>query len=143
MDEVLERIESGLHPTQAFLPVVYEPDPPLLTPRITTVVNRDDLTRLFFSTARKPEGPRAAAEVSSLLVQELAPGEAVWTTTYRSDGATFEQTPNPAFATTGAANREEVLEAVWQSLDPRYRVAVAAFDPRRPLSHAGLRGRSA
>ncbi|MFI0938583.1 IMP cyclohydrolase [Streptomyces sp. NPDC021020] len=139
VDEVLERIQAGASPVEAFLPVGYEPDPPLCTARITTVVHRDETSRLFFSSARKPAGERTAADVSSLLVQELAAGEAVWTTTYRSDGTTFGPTPEPVLATTAATTRDEVLDTVWESLDPKYRVAVAAYDPLRPLSHAALR----
>lgn len=125
---VAGRLEAGLDPQAALAGLSYEPDPPIFTPRITVVADR--LTeRVWFGAARHSRGDRTAADVLTLALGELLPGEAVLMTTYRSDGHHIVTAEPYAEARTEAVGPEDLLAEVWGALGPELRVAAAAFIP--------------
>jgi IMP cyclohydrolase len=136
---VCERLERGVGPQQALAGLSYEPDPPIFTPRITVVADRRTGCA-WFGAARRSAGRREAADVLTLAVPELAPGEAVLMTTYRSDGRTVVTAEPYAEADTRAVGRDGLLAEIWDGLDPGLRVAAAVFEPGA-LAQAAIRQR--
>ncbi|MGH7912683.1 MAG: hypothetical protein ACREOV_13255, partial [Candidatus Dormibacteraceae bacterium] len=62
-------------------------------------------------------------------VRDLAPGDAIVVTTYRSDGATVLPAEVYQEGSTDAANPAALADQVWAALAAERRVAVAAFRP--------------
>ncbi|WP_344530849.1 IMP cyclohydrolase [Streptomyces albiaxialis] len=145
---VSDRLRRGHAPAEALSGLEYEPDPPIFTPRITVVADvRDDAgddarddTRpgreAWFGAARRGRGGRTAADVLTLAVRDLEPGDAVLMTTYRSDGRTVATGEPYHEVRTEAAGRDGLLEELWSALDPRLRVAAAVFEPHRTAEAA-------
>ena len=141
--QVAERLEAGRSPADALSGLAYEPDPPLFTPRITAVVDltaEEGESRVWFGSARRPRGLRESADVMVVALGELAPGDVVLMTTYRSEGRTPVTAEPYVEVGTGAADRSALLAEIWDALDPELRVAAAAFTPGR-LAAAELRHR--
>ncbi|MBO0701833.1 MAG: hypothetical protein J2P38_02795 [Candidatus Dormibacteraeota bacterium] len=124
-----DRLDRGTVPVVALQDLEYEPDPPILTARITAIVDGGDPTRAWFGIARRPLSPRTAGVVVTATVPDLAPGDAILVTTYRSDGTTVEPAEVYLEGTTEAANPAELTDQLWAALAPERRVAVAAFRP--------------
>ncbi|WP_329367711.1 IMP cyclohydrolase [Streptomyces sp. NBC_00669] len=137
--EVAGRLDEGAEPLRALSGLAYEPDPPIHTPRIT-VVAHGSTGRAWLGAARRSAGGRDAADVLTLAVGALAPGDAVLMTTYRSDGRTVA-TAEPYVDTATRANTPAELAAeIWDVLAPELRVALAVFEPGH-LGSALLRQR--
>ena len=134
---VAERLGEGRAPAAALDGLEYEPDPPIFTPRITVAV---DLRAgaAWLGAARRSAGGRAAADVMTLAVRDLAPGDVVLMTTYRSNGKQVATGEPFTEARTQAADRQGLLAEVWGSLRPELRVAAAAFEAGR-LADAAIR----
>lgn len=126
---VRDRLAGGAMPVVALQDLEYEPDPPILTSRITAIVDRNDPSRAWFGIARRPLSERTAGVVATVSVRDLAPGDAVLATTYRSDGTTVEPAEVFLEGSTGAAHLAELTDQLWAALAPERRVAVAAFGP--------------
>lgn len=120
----------------------YEPDPPIFTPRITVAVDLGSGQDAWFGAARRSAGGRASADLLTLAVRGLEPGDAVLMTTYRSDGQQVTTGEPFREARTGAADPGELLEEVWTALAPEFRVAAAVFEPGQ-LAGAAIRHESA
>ncbi|AUG80674.1 hypothetical protein CFP65_6001 [Kitasatospora sp. MMS16-BH015] len=134
---VADRLEAGQGPGEALADLAYEPDPPIFTPRITVVADRAG-ELAWFGAARRSRGGRTATDLLTLAVRELAPGDAVLMTTYRSDGEQVA-TAEPYHETrTGAADGAQLLDEVWGALTPELRVAAAVFEPGK-VTGAALR----
>lgn len=138
---VADRLQEGQPPTVALDGLEYEPDPPIFTPRITVVVNVDSPAQAWFGAARRSLSDRTTTNLLTLSVRDLAPGDAVLMTTYRSDGEHLVTGEPFVEAVSDAADRHELLDELWKSLDPRFRVAAAAFTPQG-LAGAALRHRT-
>ena len=126
---VRDRLAAGVPPVIALQTVEYEPDPPILTARITAIVYRTDPSRAWFGIARRPLSDRDAGVVVTVSVRDLAPGDAILITTYRSDGTTIEPAEVYQEGSTQAANPAELTDQLWAALAPERRVAVATFRP--------------
>lgn len=135
---VADRLREAHHPVQALSGLEYEPDPPIFTPRITVVADLASGREAWFGAARRSRGGRTAADVLTLAVRDLEPGDAVLMTTYRSDGHTVATGEPFLEARVAAGDKDELLEEVWGSLAPELRVAVAVFEPGR-LTDAAVR----
>ncbi len=135
---VRDRLDGGAPPVAALQDLEYEADPPILTARITAIVDRTDPARAWFGVARRPLSERTAGVVVTLTVRDLAPGNAILVTTYRSDGATVEPAEIYLEGSTDAANPAGLTDQLWAALAPERRVAVAAFGPAG-LRHAVIR----
>ena len=129
---VAERLRSGAAPAASLADLEFEPDPPLLTSRITAVLSRSDGGRTaVFGAARASRGRRMTSNVMTLTARDLEPGDGVLLTTYQSDGRDVRTAPPyleiSVLATTGA----ELLREIWDSLAPEHRIAAAVLHPRR------------
>ncbi|MER5362368.1 hypothetical protein [Streptomyces sp. NPDC002785] len=89
--------------------------------------------------ARPSSGARTSANVITLTVKDLDPGDMVLLTTYRSDGVDVATAPPFAEAVTGARNPEELLDEVGESLAGEYRIAAAVLAPAKGPGVALLR----
>ncbi|KAB8164309.1 hypothetical protein FH609_014000 [Streptomyces sp. 3MP-14] len=138
---VAGRLAAGEPPAVALDRLEYEPDPPILTSRITVVADLADPGTACLGAARRSAGARAAGSVVTVTVRDLAPGDVVMMTTYRSDGGTVLPAEPYAEATTEAADAAGFLDEMWRALTPELRVAAAAFTPGR-LTGAALRHRT-
>ncbi|MEV6847760.1 IMP cyclohydrolase [Actinoplanes sp. NPDC051411] len=130
---VFDRLFAGAPPAVALDDLSYEPDPPLHTPRITAVVSRSSGT-VWLGAARRPDGLRSTADVTVTTVREMAVSDALTLTTYDSDGSSVAVAATVDEFTTPAATPDDLLDEVWSSLDPAYRVAAALLSP---MSGAG------
>jgi IMP cyclohydrolase len=135
---VSDRLQAGDAPAEALARLDYEPDPPIFTSRITVTADLRGSRGAWFGAARRSRGGRAAADVLTLAVRDLAPGDAVLMTTYRSDGDHVAAGEPFVEAGTEAADHEELLEELWGALTPQFRVAAAVFEPGR-LAGAAIR----
>ncbi|MFG3257315.1 IMP cyclohydrolase [Streptomyces sp. NPDC048172] len=136
---VSDRLRDGRRPVEALGGLEYEPDPPIFTPRITVVADLRAGREAWFGAARRSRGGRTAADVLTLAVRDLEPGDAVLMTTYRSDGRTVATGEPFLEARTEAHDRDALLEELWGALSPELRVAVAVFEPGRRLADATIR----
>lgn len=136
---VAERLAAGQGPADALTGLSFEPDPPLCTPRITTVFDRARPSTVHLSTAFRSASGRPEGDVLTLTATGLRPGEGLLLTTYRSDGLNFAAPPAPLSFGADIATRAELSEALWDSLRLEYRVALAVFDPLAPVSQARIR----
>ncbi|WP_406292880.1 IMP cyclohydrolase [Embleya sp. NBC_00888] len=139
---VSDRLQEGRTPTEAMAGLEYEPDPPIFTPRVTVAADLRSGQDAWFGAARRSAGGRSAADVLTLAVRDLGPGDAVLMTTYRSDGQQVATGEPFLEARTGAADQGELLEEVWAALAPEFRVAVTVFKPGQ-LADAAIRHEAA
>jgi IMP cyclohydrolase len=128
---VSDRLQAGLAPAEALAGLEYEPDPPIFTARITVAADLRGGRGAWFGAARRSRGGRPAADVLTLAVGDLVPGDAVLMTTYRSDGDQVATGEPFVEARTDAADRDELLAELWGALSPQFRVAAAVFEPGR------------
>jgi IMP cyclohydrolase len=136
VDTVLERLEAGQAPQVALDGLEHEPDEPIFTDRITVVVSRAKPVVAVLGVARRSAGGRTTSDIHTLVVREPAPGDAVLLTTYKSDGETIEGGRPFLEATCAATDAAGLLEMVWASLGPQFRVAATVLDPARGLEDA-------
>lgn len=139
---VSDRLRESVSPAEAMGGLEYEPDPPIFTPRITVAADLRSGHEAWFGAARRSRGGRTSADVLTLVVRDLAPGDAVLITTYRSDGQHVATGEPFLEARTGADDKAELLEEIWGALAPEFRVAAAVFEPGR-LADAAIRGETA
>jgi IMP cyclohydrolase len=130
VSQVAARLRSGTAATEALGGLEYEPDPPIRTSRITALLGRDGATAVL-GAARPSTGTRLTANVMTLTVQDLEPGEGILLTTYRSDGATVTVASPFDEVSVTARSDAELLEEVWSSLNPAYRVTAVVLDPAK------------
>lgn len=128
---VSDRLQAGGTPPEALGGLEYEPDPPIFTPRITVAADLRGGRDAWLGAARRSRGGRAAADVLTLAVRDLTPGDVVLMTTYRSDGDRVTTGEPYLEARTEAADQTEFLEELWGALAPEFRVAAAVFEPGR------------
>lgn len=135
---VSDRLREAQSPVEALGRLEYEPDPPIFTPRITVVAGLRSGREAWFGAARRSRGGRTAADVLTLAVRDLEPGDAVLMTTYRSDGHVVATGEPFLEVRIDAADQDELLEELWGALAPELRVAVAVFEPGQ-LADAAIR----
>ncbi|MFG2626870.1 IMP cyclohydrolase [Streptomyces sp. NPDC048473] len=136
---VADRLRTGASATDSLGDLAHEPDPPILTSRITALLSKEGPHTAVFGAARPSSGARTSANVMTLTVKDLEPGDVVLLTTYRSNGVDVATAPPFAVAVTGARTPEELLDEVWASLAGEYRIAAAVLDPAKGPVAALLR----
>jgi IMP cyclohydrolase len=125
---VADRLACGLAPLPALDGLDYEPDPPIFTPRLTVIADHES-GEAWFGAARRSTGNRTATNRLTLHVSDLAPGEGVLMTTYRSDGQEIATGAPFIEARTTAETRSDLLDELWSALPRQLRIAVAVFTP--------------
>ncbi|UGT44217.1 IMP cyclohydrolase [Nocardia yamanashiensis] len=126
--EVVANVAAGASMWKALTELECEPDPPILTPRITAtaIVDGADVREVIMSGAvahrRWPDAPSSLHNL--VHVPALAVGEGYATTTYAGDTATVVTSGQPVAVQVNAP-WPELLERVWAGLDPELRVAAA------------------
>ncbi|MEU9094628.1 IMP cyclohydrolase [Streptomyces sp. NPDC048428] len=136
---VADRLHAGASAADSLGDLAYEPDPPILTSRITALLSRRAPNAAVFGAARPSSGSRTSANVMTLTVKDLEPGEVVLLTTYRSDGVDVATAQPFAESVTRARTPEELLDELWTSLSEEYRIAAAVLDPAASPGAALLR----
>jgi len=128
VSQVTARLLAGAAATVALGGLEYEPDPPIRTSRITALVSREGSVAVL-GAARPSSGSRHAANVMTLTVRDLEPGEGILLTTYRSDGTEVATAAPFDEVSVTAQDNLQLLEQIWSALNPAYRVAAAVLDP--------------
>lgn len=136
---VADRLDAGASAADSLGDLSYEPDPPILTSRITALLGVRAPHPVVFGAARPSRSSRTGANVMTLATDELAPGDAVLLTTYVSDGVDVATAPPYTEAHTGARSAAELLDEVWSSLSADHRIAAAVLDPAEGPAGALLR----
>ena len=119
-DTIAAAFESGKELPDALVMRTYEPDAPSYTPRIGAVLNPDGSSEMFIIRRKDSEPLRLVWKY------DPEPGVGHIIHTYSSSG-----NPLPSFS--GMPQRVEMHDgpgtahAIWESLDPEYRVALYAL----------------
>ena len=136
---VAERLGQGVQPSVALDDLENEPDDPIYTDRITAIMQRPLGQLAVMGAARRSLGARSTSNIITMTVRALEPGDAVLLTTYRSDGQVIEG-GQPFIETSCAArNSAELLDEIWASLNPDYRVAAMVLSVANELSDTLIR----
>jgi IMP cyclohydrolase len=139
VSSVAARLADGEGPAAALDNLEHEPDGPIFTDRITAIVQRRLVGLAVFGIARRSNASRSSSNIITMTVRDLEPGEAVLLTTYRSDGQVIEG-GQPFIETSCAAQSgADLLDEVWSSLNPAYRVAVMVLPATSEISGALIR----
>ncbi|GAA3815063.1 IMP cyclohydrolase [Streptomyces phyllanthi] len=136
---VTGRLRRGVCAAEALDDLEYEPDPPILTSRVTALLSRDGGRTAVLGAARPSSGARTSTNIMTLTVRDLEPGDAVLLTTYQSDGQNVSVAVPFTEASTGAEDAGQLLEEIWNGLNDRYRIAVAVLDPAKGPGNALIR----
>lgn len=128
VDEVSSAIISGAGPLEAMSNVLAEPDPPIYTPRIWVAARRG-----------KPQTPLNLGHVSRRVdggttrslwsVDYLSEDVAVLLTTYSGTTSQVTVTDGPMYVSCAADGPKDLLEIVWNLLDPNLRVGAVLIRP--------------
>lgn len=128
VEVVAGRLNAGQPPAQALMDLQYEPDPPLYTSRITTVVSRDGGVAVL-GAARHSAFDREAANVMAVTIAGLGEGEAVLWTTYQSSEGKVSTAAPYLEVTTDAGTAEDLCDQLWEALPTSLRVGAAVVSP--------------
>ena len=140
VSQVADRVRAGVPAQLALGDLEYEPDPPIHTSRITALVSRDGGQVGVLGAARRTRrGRREAADVMTLIVRDLAPGDAVLLTTYDSDGDSVATAAPYVECDVAAEHPDGLLDEIWAALNPKLRIAAAVLDPSEGPAGALLR----
>ena len=124
--DVVDGISAGASEYEALTSLECEPDPPILTPRITAtaMVEGSDVREVVMSGAvAHPRWPEVPNSLHHLVhAPSLAAGEGYATTTYAGD-TTAVLTSGLPVAVEVDAPWPDLLERIWTGLDPELRVA--------------------
>lgn len=130
---IAEALDAGQPVHVAWAAHSYEPDPPICTSRIWVVCDDDDDADGVLGVAKR--SARGGDGTDRLLwsVGALGAGTAVVMTTYDGGVQDVRSTAAPVDAAAPAASLADLLDGVWEALDPALRVAALAV----PLGRAG------
>ncbi len=124
---VAERLARGEQPAIALDNLENEPDGPIFTDRITAIMERPLGGLAVLGAARRSAIGRPSSGIIAMTVRDMAPGNAVLLTTYRSDGETIHGGQPFIEARSEAHDGAALLDEVWSSLNPAYRVAATVL----------------
>lgn len=124
---VAERLARGEQPSVALDGLEHEPDEPIYTDRITAVMRRPLGRLAVLGAARRSGASRPGSNIITMTVRDMEPGDAVLLTTYHSDGRVISGAQPFIEARIAAGNGAELLDEMWSSLNPAYRVAAAVL----------------
>lgn len=139
VSSVAAKLAGGEQPSVALDNFEHEPDGPIFTDRITAIMQRPLGGLAVFGAARRSTAARSSSNIITMTVRDLEPGEAVLLTTYRSDGQVIEG-GQPFIETSCAAQTpSDLLDEIWSSLSPAYRVAVIVLPVTSEIDGALIR----
>ncbi|MDX6237280.1 MAG: hypothetical protein QOG10_2095 [Kribbellaceae bacterium] len=125
VSELAETRGQNVDPQLALRNLAYEPDPPILTPRIAAAADLagHELRGVVIGSARSYPGAEDHVQHPSLHTARIEPGTAVMTTTY---AGTAEQVVTDGQPRTVAvpSGWNSLAEILWDLLNPTLRVAV-------------------
>lgn len=130
VEPLAEALSAGTPAVEAWAAHTFESDPPIWTPRIWVAW---DLTRAqapLLGCARRSKRPGGAVDRVLWLSDVTEAGAGLLMTTYRGTAADVATTGEPADVVVEDSAGHEVLESVWQVLDPSLRVAALALELR-------------
>jgi len=136
---VAERLAGGEPPAVALDNLEHEPDEPIYTDRITAIMQRPSGRLAVLGAARRSTAARSGSNIVTMTVRDLEPGEAVLLTTYFSDGRIIDG-GQPFIETSSSADCcEDLLDEIWSSLNPAYRVAAVVIPVAEGIESALVR----
>lgn len=131
---IVEGLKRGREPVDVWSDHTYEPDPPIHTPRIWAVWNRQEPHRILLGDARRSVRPSGACDRTLTVIDLAEPGDGVVVTTYSGTVEEVIAAPDPISVYVEAVSLESLADEVWNSLDPSLRVALIAVDPSDPTA---------
>lgn len=136
---VAERLAAGEPPSVALDNLEHEPDEPIYTDRITAIMQRPSGLLAVLGAARRSTAARSNSNIVTMTVRDMEPGEAVLLTTYFSDGKIINGGQPFIEASSSAYEGEDLLDEIWSSLNPAYRVAAMVIPIAEGIESALVR----
>lgn len=128
-DTIRDGLEAGKSFEQSLLTRCFEPDPPIFTPRISSLISlENDSCTLQMSSLRSADAEGNACE-RAFFAPILEPGRFHFISTYAGDGNpinTFRSAPVCLDMTD--EEPEEMMAQLWSSLNETYRVSMLLLD---------------
>jgi IMP cyclohydrolase len=125
VETVYEGLRAGLHPSKILESISAEPDPPIWTPRIWLA--HQSSQPLYMGLARNRSGHDGVRTLWT--ITDLQPGQAILLTSYSGAPARVTPSRSAIEGITTAGNPEQLLEDIWDALQPDLRVAAVVIDP--------------
>lgn len=130
VEPLVSSLAAGVSPSDAAAMHTFEPDPPIFTQRIWLATRLTaDAPTVLFGFAQSADEAGTATNHLTLSVGAIATGRAVVMTTYDGTADHPRTTAFPAHVTVDSADRRDLLNDLWNTLDPDVRVAAFAVDP--------------
>jgi IMP cyclohydrolase len=136
---VAERLARGEPPPLALDDLEHEPDGPIFTDRITAIMQRPLGRLAVLGAARRSVASGSSSNIVTMTVRDLHPGSAVLLTTYNSDGRIISGGQPFIEAGISADNGVGLLDEMWSSLNPDYRVAALVLPVSAEVAAALIR----
>ena len=136
---VAERLGRGLHAPVALDDLEHEPDGPIYTDRITAILHRPSGSPAVLGAARRSMASGSSSDIITMTVRDIRPGRAVLLTTYHSDGRTIAGGQPFIEVRISADSGTGLLDEMWSSLNPDYRVAAMVLPAAAEAADALIR----
>ncbi len=138
---VADRLADGEPPAVALDNLEHEPDGPIFTDRITAIFERPAGKLAVMGAARKSKGSRVSSNIVTFTLRDLEPGEGVLLTTYMSDGQVIEggEFTEVSLGAACGSSAGDLLEAMWEALNPAYRVSAVVLPVEAEIAAALIR----
>jgi IMP cyclohydrolase len=136
---VATKLARGEQPSVALDNLEHEPDEPIYTDRITAIMQRPLGHLAVLGAARRSNAARSSSNIIVITVRAIEPGEAILLTTYRSDGQAIEGNQPFIETSCGAESPADLLDEIWSSLNPAYRVAALVLPVTTEIDGALIR----
>lgn len=130
VEPIAEALSAGVSAVEAWAAHAFEPDPPIWTPRIWVAWELNRMQAPLLGCARRSERPGGAADRVLWLADVTEPGTGLLMTTYQGTAGEVATSREPVDVVVEEGAGHEVLESVWQVLDPAVRVAALALEFR-------------
>lgn len=128
VSEIHNLLLAGASPVLTVGGLQYEPDPPIYTPRITVVCDRQDPRDVVLAAARRSSRDREASDVTVTSARELAPGDVVYMTTYETVDGVVDTRGFYLEAHHSQLDASSLLHNIWNALPEPLRVAATVVN---------------
>ena len=128
-DTVYEGLSAGKSFEESLATRCFEPDPPIFTPRISSLISICEGETLLRMSILKSADAQGSVCERLFFSPELAPGRFQFISTYAGDGNpvnTFRGTPVSLAMTD--EEPEQLIGQLWSSLNESYRVSMLLLD---------------